>query len=349
MNMRAIAITPSEPRSLRYESIQKPSPAPGEVLVKILEAGVCRTDIEIYEGLYGEPPAGSGFLVMGHEALGRLENGDLVVPMVRRSCNACESCLSGNPDMCFTGNFVERGIKGLHGMFCEYIAESPQYLVPLSGDARAYGVLAEPMSIVAKAVRQAEMFQKRVPRSPKRALVLGAGPIGLLATMVFRLLGLETVTVARRPASSGKAKIVEACGAGYLSTGEVPVPLLAERAGLFDLILEATGDAGVAFDCLPASAVNGIVCLTSVTGGSGRKTIDPDLINRELVLWNRTVFGTVNANRRDFETGLSYLKKIDLAYPGLLQKLFTSRVPFDKALSVFPDQAEEIKTIIELD
>ncbi|HNT97293.1 MAG TPA: glucose 1-dehydrogenase [Elusimicrobiales bacterium] len=348
MNMRSIVITPSRPGSLRYENIPRPSPAPGEVLVKIVEAGVCRTDIEIYDGLYGEAPAGSDFLVLGHEALGRLENGEFVVPMVRRSCGACESCLAGEPDMCFTGNFVERGIKGLHGMFCEYIAESPRYLVPLPADARAYGVLAEPMSIVAKAVRQAEMMSRRVPRSPKRALVLGAGPIGLLATMVFRLLGLETVTVARRPASSAKAKIVEACGGGYVSTGEVPVPSLAEKAGLFDLILEATGDAGVAFDCLTASAVNGIVCFTSVTGGSGRRTIDPDRVNRELVLGNRTIFGTVNANRGDFETGLSYLKRIDLAYPGLLQKLFTSRVPFEKALSVFPDQAEEIKTIIEL-
>jgi len=346
--MKSITITPLKPGSVRFEEVPAPVPAPGEVLVKLLEAGICRTDVEIFEGLYGEPPAGSASLVLGHEALGRLEDGGLVVPMVRRSCGGCANCLGGSPDMCSTGNFTERGIKGLNGMLCEYIAESPAYLVPIKPEARPYAVLAEPMSVVAKGLRQAGLIQRRLAWEPKKALVLGAGPIGLLAALTLRAQGRETVVVARRPAGSLKAGIAEACGARYVSTAQTPIPDLAAKYGLFDLVFEATGSADAALDCLGAAAINGAVCLTSVTGGSSAKHVDAARLNRELVLGNRAVFGTVNANRVDFENGLAYLERINSLFPGLLQKLFTSRVPLEKAAGVFKDQAEEIKTVVEI-
>ncbi|MCM2267820.1 MAG: glucose 1-dehydrogenase [Elusimicrobiales bacterium] len=346
--MKSITITPLKPGSVRLEEVPAPVPAPGQTLVKLLEAGVCRTDVEIFDGLYGEPPAGQASLIMGHEALGQLENGDLVVPMVRRSCGGCANCLDGNQDMCSTGNFLERGIKGLDGMLCEYIAEYPRYLVPIRPEARPYAVLAEPMSVVAKGIRQAGLIQGRLAWAPKRALVLGAGPIGLLATMALRILGWETVTVARKPAGSLKAALAAECGALYVSSAETPVTDLPAKYGLFDLVFEATGSPDVAFDCLGAAAVNGVVCLTSVTGGDARKSVPAARLNRDLVLGNRVVFGTVNASRKDFEDGLVYLERINAAFPGLLNRLFTSRVPLEKAAGVFSGQAEEIKTVVEI-
>ena len=346
--MKALAVTPLKAGSVRFEEIPAPVPARDEVLVKILEVGICRTDAEICEGLYGEPPAGASALVLGHEALGQLENGDLVVPMVRRSCGGCANCLGGSQDMCSTGNFLERGIKGLNGMLCEFIAEAPRYLVPIPPAARSYAVLAEPMSVVAKGLRQAELIQKRLHWAPRRALVLGAGPIGLLATLTCRLLGWEVATAARKPAASLKADIARSCGAAYISTSDTPVADLPGQYGLFDLVFEATGSSEVAFDCLGAAAVNGAVCLTSVTGGSARKTIQADRINCGLVLGNRVVFGTVNAGRQDFEDGLKYLERINLKYPGALQRLFTARLPFSQSAGVFGARMDGIKTLVEL-
>ena len=317
--------------SVRFEEIQAPAPADGEVPVKILEVGVCRTDLEICDGLYGEPPAGASALVLGHEALGQLENGALVVPMVRRSCGGCANCLGGSQDMCSTGNFLERGIKGLNGMLCEFIAEAPRYLVPIAPAARHYAVLAEPMSVVAKGLRQAGLIQRRLAWEPKRVLVLGAGPIGLLAALTCRTLGWEVVAAARKPAASLKADIARSCGASYISTSDTPVAELPGKCGLFDLVFEATGSSDVAFDCLGSTAVNGAVCLTSVTGGGARKTIPADKINCDLVLGNRVIFGTVNAGRQDFEDGLNYLARINAEFPDALRRLFTARIPFGES------------------
>lgn len=347
--MKALVVTPLKAGSVRFEELPAPVPAPGEALVKILEVGVCRTDLEICDGLYGEPPAGAQALVLGHEALGQLANGDLVVPMVRRSCGGCANCLGGSQDMCSTGKFLERGIKGLNGMLCEYIAEAPQYLVPIAPSARPYAVLAEPMSVVAKGLRQAELIQKRLLWEPKRALVLGAGPIGLLAAQTCRLFGWEVVIAARKPAASLKAEIARSCGAAYVSTSDTPVAALPGKYGLFDLVFEATGSAEVAFDCLGAAALNGAVCLTSVTGGSAEKTIPADRINCGLVLGNRVIFGTVNAGRQDFEAGLKYLERINSRFPGALQRLFTTRLPFAQSAGVFETRADGIKTLVELD
>jgi threonine dehydrogenase-like Zn-dependent dehydrogenase len=346
--MKAIVVTPQKKKSLRLMDIPEPIPASGERLVKILQVGICRTDLEIIEGLYGEPPCGASDLVLGHEAVGQLPDGELVVPMVRRSCGGCDNCRSGNQDMCSTGNFLERGIKGLNGMLCEFIAESPDYLVPISRHALHYAVLAEPMSVVAKGIRQAEVIQKRLIWVPKRALVLGAGPIGLLAVLALRTLGWEVVVVARRPPGTKKSDIAASCGARYLSTAEVPIPELHNNCGKFDLVFEATGSAEAAFDALDSVAVNGVVCLTSVTGGTITKNLPVDKINREMVLGNRVIFGTVNASRADFEQGLRYMEAIDLRFKGVLQRLLTARVPLDKVLSVVDYQVEEIKTLVEI-
>lgn len=346
--MKALSVIPGKAASLRFEEIPVPVPADGESLVKILEVGICRTDVEIFDGLYGESPAGVSTLVLGHEALGQLENGDLVVPMVRRSCGTCANCLDGNQDMCSTGNFLERGIKGLNGMLCEFIAEAPRYLVTIAPAARAYAVLTEPMSVVAKGLRQAALIQKRLLWEPKRVLVTGAGPIGLLATLTCRLLGWEVVTVARKPASSAKAEIVRACGAFYISTSDMPVTELPGKCGFFGLVFEATGSADVAFDCLGSLAVNGAVCLTSVTGGSTKKTIPVDRINYDMVMGNRVIFGSVNASRGDFEDGLKYLERINAVFPGALQRLFTSRLPFAESAGIFGGQADEIKALVQI-
>lgn len=346
--MKAVAVRPRESRSAHVVEIPRPKPQGKEVLVKILETGICGTDAEINSGLYGDAPPGEKILVLGHEVLGRLENGDLVVPMVRRPCGRCRHCLGASQDMCDSGQFTERGIKGVHGGLTEYFAEEPSMLIPIPAAARPYAVLLEPMSVVAKGLRHALLIQRRLDWSQKRALVLGAGPIGLLATLTLRLLGWEVTTAARKPSGSQKAKIAESAGAKYLSVVERPLLELARGANAFDFIFEATGSAAAAFDSIHGLAVNGVLCLTSVTGGNTAKSIPIDKINCDLVLGNKLIFGTVNAGRVDFLDGLSYLERIEKAYPKILQRLLTGRVSFADVDDLFEIQQAGIKTVFTL-
>lgn len=345
--MKAIAIRPRVPGSARVVELPRPEPRNGEVLIEVLEVGICGTDAEINGGLYGEAPPGEDVLVLGHEVLGRLEDGGLVVPMVRRPCGLCPHCRSGAQDMCDSGAFTERGIKAVHGGLCEFIAEDPSMLIPIPARARPYAVLLEPMSVVAKGLRHALLIQQRFEWRPRRALVAGAGPIGLLATLTLRMLGWEVLTAARKAPGSPKALIAGSSGARYHSVAETPLLELAGRGERFDLIFEATGSAEAAFDSVHALAANGVLCLTSVTGGASAKSLPIDKINCDLVLGNKLIFGTVNAGRTDFIEGLSYLERIDKAYPGALGRLLTGRIGFDDAHRMFEVQGGGIKTVFE--
>jgi threonine dehydrogenase-like Zn-dependent dehydrogenase len=247
--------------------------------------------------------------------------------------------------MCDSGGFTERGIKRIHGGLGAYIAESPSMLIEVPPSARAHAVLLEPMSVVAKGIRHALLVQKRFQWEPRRALVIGAGPIGLLATLALRSMGWTVVTAARKPGKSAKSAIVEAAGAFYHSVGELSLLSFAESGHSFDLVFEASGSADAAFDSIHLLALNGVLCLTSITGGNAVKSIHSDRINRDLVLGNKVIFGVVNANRQDFVDGLAFFERIEKAFPGALGSLLTHRVGFDDAADVFEIQKTGIKTV----
>ena len=123
----------------------------GEVLVRTLEVGVCGTDREISEGLFGVAPEGEPLLVLGHEALAVVEQdgygftrGELVTATVRRSCGHCIACADGYPDSCLSGDYSERGITRLDGFARELVAEDAAQLIRVQGSMGRLGVLAEP-------------------------------------------------------------------------------------------------------------------------------------------------------------------------------------------------------------
>src|ERR1700682_3195330 len=186
--MRAVAVTPKQPGSARQVELPIPTTAPDIALMRGLEVGSDGTDPEINQGLYGEPPPGSSFLVIGHEALSVVEAvgegvsgfspGDLVVSTVRRP-DDCPNCRAGESDMCLFGTYTERGIKGAHGYMAEYYSETPAFMIKIPPALRPFAVLLEPLSIVEKATFQAWKIQERMLWQPGRAGVLGAGPIGI--------------------------------------------------------------------------------------------------------------------------------------------------------------------------
>ena len=339
-SMKAVAVIPGTPNSVHLIELPMPRlediPNGRGVLVKLLSVGLDGTDREINAGEYGSPPPNTEFLVLGHESIGIVEQvaskvtelaiGDHVVPMVRRPGNSLYDRI-GMPDMTTDDTYQEHGISLLHGFLTEYFVDTPEYLVRMPAGLRDVGVLLEPLSVVEKGISQAYEIQRRLRVwQPRRAVVLGAGPIGLLATMALRLRGLDVVTVALHEPPHLNADLVEALGARYMSTRQTALSAVSNEFGPFDLIFEATGFSPLVFKAMEILGKNGVMVLTSVTGGSRKVEVPADAINLGFVLGNKIMVGTVNAHRDHFETGVSDMVMVEAQYPGWLSRLLTHRV-----------------------
>jgi len=353
--MKAGAVTPRQKDSARIVEMAVPSPGRGEVLVKVLEVGIDGTDMEINRGQYGEPPLGQNFLVLGHEALGEVENpgttdfnkGELVVPLVRRP-DSCINCRSGQSDMCLEGNYLECGIRGAHGFLREYLVEQPPFLIRVPAELRQVAVLAEPMSIATKGIDQAIEFHRRSANPVQVVLVLGAGPLGLLAMVLLRVQNFNTYTLDIVPKSSLKGQLVEAIGATYLDGGNSPIAELPGQIGNLDIIVEATGNSTVAFQAMSALGTNGVICLMGVSTGEKPLEICADCLNMQMVLGNKMIFGTVSSNRRHFEKAVQLLGEIERSWPGWLARLTTRRLSFGDFKDALHPTPDSIKTVIEI-
>jgi len=338
--MKAVAVVPGKPHSVHLADLPKPSvdeiPGGRGVLVKVLRVGVDGTDKEINAAEYGAPPAGFDFLVIGHEGFGQVEAvgpkvtevrpGDYVVATVRRHGGSIYDVIGTN-DMTTDDTYFERGINLRHGFLTEYYVDDAEFIVKVSGGLRQVGVLLEPMTVVEKGIAQAYEIQRRLRVwRPRRAAVMGAGTIGLLATLVLRLRGLQVTTfgLSRKPYLN--SDLVEAIGARYESTADVPILDAARKYGPFDVIFEATGYSPVVFDSMQALAKNGVLVLSSVTGGDRKVEVPADRINLEFVLGNKVMVGTVNANREYFELGVRDMAQADAEYTGWLGRLLTHPV-----------------------
>jgi threonine dehydrogenase-like Zn-dependent dehydrogenase len=355
--VKAVAVTPKQAGSARMVELEEPRADPGLAVMQVIEVGIDGTDTEINSGLYGEAPPGSDILVIGHEALSRVQAvgegisdfrpGELVVATVRRP-DDCPNCAAGESDMCLYGRYTERGIKGAHGYMSEFYSERPAFLVKISEDLRPFAVLLEPLSIVEKATFQAWRIQERMLWQPKVAVVLGAGPIGMLGSILLRLRGLEVHVYAKQARDSLQAKLLQTIGATYESVDQHPIASLKGELGQIDFILEATGNSAVAFESMADIGTNGVLCLTGVSGGNRSIEIPADVINLELVLGNRVVFGTVNANRRYFEMGVQHFREATKRWPGIFERLITRREAFENFRSALDRKPEDIKTLLTI-
>jgi threonine dehydrogenase-like Zn-dependent dehydrogenase len=338
--MKALGITPRSPRTARLVDLPTPTldevPNGRGVLVKVLQVGVDGTDKELHLGEYGAAPDGYDFLVTGHESLGRvlavgpnvteLRPGDYVVATVRRPGHSLYDQI-GTYDMTSDDTYYERGINLRHGYTTERYADDPEYLVQVPPGLRHIGVLLEPMSIVEKGITQADEIQRRLKVwRPRQAAVMGAGPIGLLAALVLRLRGLDVSVLARTPAPNPKSELLDVIGARYLSTRETALEAAAQAHGPFDLIFEATGVSSIVFDAAHVLGKNGVLVLSSITGGERTTQVQSDRLNLDFVLGNKVMFGTVNAHRGYFEQGVLDFALAEVSYPGWLARLLSHPV-----------------------
>jgi glucose 1-dehydrogenase len=345
--MRAITVAPGQPGSASLEDVPEPPEADGPVVVETLAIGICGTDLEITSGHYGWAPPGRDRLVLGHESLGRVKEapsaagvsvGSLVVGIVRRPDPVpCVNCAVGEWDMCRNGKYTERGIKQRDGYGSERYRIEPEFLVEVDPALEQVGVLLEPTSVVAKAWDQVERIGRRATWKPRHVLVTGAGPIGLLASLLGVQRGLD-VRVFDLATDGPKPGLVAALGATY-HTGDI-----ADACADADLVIECTGAGEVVFDAMEHVSADGIVCLVGVSPAGRRLSVDAGALNTDMVLGNRVVFGSVNANRSHYEAAATALARADVAW---LEGLITRRVPLAAWSQGLQRQDGDVKVVID--
>jgi glucose 1-dehydrogenase len=348
--MHALTVQPGAVNSARVEEVRDPTPGDHELLVDAVAVGVCGTDREIAAGNYGWAPPNRQRLILGHESLGRVRQappdsgfgpGDLVAGVVRRpDPQPCGACAHGEFDMCRNGRYTERGIKELDGYAAEQWTVETHYVVKLDARLGPAGVLMEPTSVVAKAWEQVDRIGARAWYDPQRVLVTGAGPIGLLAALLGIQRGLD-VHVLDRVAAGPKAEAVTALGATYHHD---PV---ADVAGKLqpDIVIEATGAGSVVLAAIANTAAYGITCLTGVSTPGHPLTFDAGAGEREIVLENDAVVGSVNANLRHYQAAAEALGAADR---GWLHRLITRRVPLARFADALTARPDDIKVVLDL-
>ena len=181
------------PGDLRVESRPTPQPGPDDVLVAVEYCGICGTDLHMVNDGWGRPGS-----IGGHEYSGRVvavgsqvadwQPGDAVVGGPEASCGHCEYCRDGRAMLC-----PERGTPGVsayQGAFADFIRvhESQLLRIPAGLEARA-AALAEPLAVALHGITRSGIA------AGQRALVTGAGPIGMLTLAALRARGVDDVTL----------------------------------------------------------------------------------------------------------------------------------------------------------
>jgi glucose 1-dehydrogenase len=366
--MKAIAVTPGKRNSIHLEEIPKPKVddvlGGKGVLVRVLRVGVDGTDKEINDAEYGAAPPGDDFLVIGHENFGRvvevgpnvpdtIRPGGYVVASVRRPGSSIYGKI-GLQDFTTDDVYYERGINLLHGYLTEYYVENSDFVFPLPETLREVGVLLEPTTVAEKGINHAYEIQRRLRVwEPRKALILGSGTIGLLMALAARLRGLE-LTVASLPRPPYRnSELIEQLGGVYVSTQDADLAAISEERGPFDLIMDATGFSPIIWEAADVLGKNGVLVLSSITGGDRKAEIKSDAINQSFVLGNKVMVGTVNASPSDFRSGVDDLIKAQALFPGWLEQLLTTPIAgldaYDEMIRALTQDRDAIKVFVEVD
>ena len=353
--MKAIAIHRGNDQPQRID-VPEPLPETGEVLVRTLRVGIDGTDHEVVSGNHGGYPDGESYQILGHEAIGIVEDpngtvfdaGDLVVPTVRRPPDDRNGYFErGEPDMAPAGHYLERGIAGAHGYMSEYFTSPAKYLIRVPDAFAAYGFLVEPISNAEKAVEHAYAARSAFEWCPENALVLGNGPLGLLTLAVLDIHeDFERLyCLGRRDRPDLTIDVIEHLGATYVDSRETPLREISNAHEPMDFVYEATGYAKHAFESIEALAPNGVGTLLGIPD-DWTFEIDGGRLHREFVLKNKALIGSVNSNVRQFKSAKESLTSFSEWF---LNALVTGVYPPEEVSTAFETDDTTIKTVIEFD
>ena len=352
--MKAIGVT-RDGEDVELLDVDRPAPAEGEALVRTLRVGVDGTDHEVVAGSHGGYPEDSDYMILGHEAVGVVEDGNgsgleagqVVVPTVRRKPNGetNEYFRRGEPDMAPNGEYVERGIVGEHGFMAEYFTSPADNLVPIPDHLADQGMLVEPISIAEKANDHAFSTREPFEWRPESACVLGNGTLGLLTLWMLGREFDRTYCVGRRSRPDPTIDVIDELGATYVDSRETSVEEIPDVHEAVDYVFEATGYAPHAVQTVHALAPNGVGALLGIPG-PWEFEIDGGALHKEIVLHNKCLIGTVNSHVKHFEAAVDTLE----AMPDwLLEDLVTTVATPETVEQAFEDGDDQIKGVVEFD
>ncbi len=376
--MWAVGILRGQPGVHKFEIPVPEIKQPDEVLIRVKEVGLDGTDFNLVRYNLQDIPEGRQEMTIGHEVVGVVEEvgkkvkslkpGDIVTVTVRRGCGECSPCLHNTSDMCLTGRYKERGLHKLDGFFTQFVVDQEQYIAKVPPRFAKIAVFTEPMSIVEKGIQQIRLIQSRLPWSCahpghsltseqwggcKIALVIGAGPLGLLAIALLRIAAATVYTCDVVSEDSPKITLAHRLGAGYIdartkSAGELMEAGAAE--GNLDIMFEASGAATTALQLLQYMSRGSIYVMTGIPREEILMQLDAAQLVRQVVRYNQVIVGTVNSNRSHFEMALSDMGKITSKFSGVLESMLTERLKFEEYQQAFaPKDAKHIKTVVEVD
>lgn len=365
--MKAISLVAGTTKVSLVEIEEPNIQQPDEIKMKVLQVGICGTDREQVSGGRATPPPNKTELVIGHEMLGQVvgvgedittvKKGDLGVFTVRRGCGKCEACNNNRSDMCYTGDYTERGIKAADGYQCGFVVDKAQYFVKVPDEIKEFGVLTEPMSVASKAIEEALIIQKARIKEfgdgktwlhGKKALVAGIGAVGLLAAFALKLRGVELYGLDIVDKNSVRPQILKKIGGTYIDGREIKTIAIDKKIGEFDFIIEATGFAELQIELIDVLGVNGVYVSTGIPGGDKPLTIDGSELMRQLVLKNQIVLGSVNASMEHFKTSVADLKAAKEQWPEAIENMITQRFSYpDFKDALQKGSPEEIKVVVE--
>lgn len=351
--MQSVALFPeeSEPRIVEREV---PSPALGEALIRTLFVGIDGSDRRIAAGeIGGDVPDGDDHLVLGHEAVGvvedsngtRLAEGEIVVPMVRLpSDEPSRRAGSGELDMAAPGTFHERGIVGAHGYLSEFFTSRPEYLVTVPESHTEYGIFVEPASVVEKALDQMSASRAAFEWNPSSAFVLGNGNLGLLA-----LARLETgdefdrtYCLGRRDRPDATIDFIETVGGTYVDSRKTSLRDFPDVHEPTDFVFETTGYARHAVESVQALAPNGVATLQGIPESSEFE-VDGGDFHSELVVNNKALLGVVNSRKRHFRSAVEWVTETPTS---VFDDLITGVYGLNEFDQAFADSNEKMKSIV---
>jgi threonine dehydrogenase-like Zn-dependent dehydrogenase len=374
--MKAIVMMREKPGAHAFDLPKPEISQPDELLVRVKEAGVDGTDYNMIKHNLQDIAEGRNEIVMGHEMVGEVEDvgrdvtsvapGDTVVMTVRRGCGICEPCLHNQSDMCMTGLYKERGIHKRDGFFTEFVVDQEQYVVKVPPHLANFAVFTEPLSIAEKGIAQLRTIQSRFPwtcehpdhdyLSPewggcKIALVLGAGPPGILAAALLRLAEVYTFVADIVSEDSPKVHLVKHMGANYVDArGKKPneiVELCCGSSGRLDIIFEASGAAATAIELVNHMSRSSIYVMTGIPREELMIQVDAAQVMRQIVRNNQVIVGSVNSNRNHFEMALKDIPAINSRFGNMLEEMITHRFNLHDYEQIFaPTDDQHIKTVI---
>ncbi|MFC1945147.1 alcohol dehydrogenase catalytic domain-containing protein [Chloroflexota bacterium] len=374
--MRAIGIIEGLNKA-KIMDLEKPQiHESNDVLIEVKFVGISEIDRRFAQGETFIAPEGFDFLILGHEVMGRvievgpsvvnLQIGDNVVLTSRRNCGKCTECERDNTDLCLSGLYSERGIRGAHGFMAEYILEKEKYIVKIPEAIEDIAILLSPLSIAEKIVTSIVSFGHRMDNPKpwpehayhdpdwgmeKTAVVVGGNSTAILTALLLRLKSVNTFLLSNRIGTSKIQRLVESAGIKYYETSvNESCEHFSQKIGRTDTVIDCSGEAEFNINLLDLLGNSGAFVTSTIPSINLKNNVNINRFMLDRLIRNQGMFGCISANRRYLESAINDLILLKEQFTEPINGIITDKIPFSNYESAFSAlENTSIKVILTMD